>query len=91
MPLYQYECTSCDENFESLADYHDDLPCPECGAMTRKMPTCASFKIRGFRASNGYGAKFIDTPGKCPDTNDDIGHSFSSTKAEPIDTNLGNR
>jgi len=89
MPLYEYECPACEIKFEGLYKFDDSVPCIECGTTTNKVPTCASFKIRGFRESNGYGTKFIDTPGKNPETNDDIGHSFSSTKAVKVDTNLG--
>ena len=63
MPLYQYGCTSCEHTFEGLYKFQDDVPCEKCGAMTKKLPTNASFKIKGFRAENSYGRKFVDTPG----------------------------
>lgn len=36
MPLYDYRCTRCRRNFESLLDRWDSPapPCPHCGAAT---------------------------------------------------------
>ena len=91
MPLYNYACNNCEHEFEGLYKFEDDVPCPECGAMsTQKLPTCASFKIRGFREANGYGTGFIDMPGKNPDTGDEVGHTFSSKGGRAKDTHHGN-
>lgn len=34
MPIYEYRCTSCDEEFEELVSASADTspPCPSCGA-----------------------------------------------------------
>jgi putative FmdB family regulatory protein len=34
MPIYEYRCTSCDEEFEELVSASADAspPCPSCGA-----------------------------------------------------------
>jgi putative FmdB family regulatory protein len=33
MPLYEYECTSCGHEFETLVRTNDPAPsCPECGS-----------------------------------------------------------
>jgi len=35
MPIYEYECTKCDERFElrrSIADSDSEIRCPKCGA-----------------------------------------------------------
>jgi len=87
MPLYDYKCGSCGETFEGLYKFKDDVPCRKCGAMTKKLPTVASFKITGLRAANGYGLKYIDSPGCNPVTGETSGHSFSSSKVDvvPID------
>jgi putative FmdB family regulatory protein len=36
VPLYDYRCTTCRRNFESLLDRWDspEPPCPHCGAAT---------------------------------------------------------
>lgn len=90
MPIYQYECGSCHHSFEGLYKYEEDVPCNACGAMTTKVPTSAQFKIRGFRAANGYGGKFIDTPGVDQYTGRETGHSFSNDRGADIDHNATN-
>jgi putative FmdB family regulatory protein len=32
MPIYEYACPSCGNNFEELVFGNDDPPCPECGS-----------------------------------------------------------
>ena len=32
MPLYEYACPSCDQNFELLVRFGENPPCPECGS-----------------------------------------------------------
>ena len=35
MPIYEYQCTSCEERFEmrrSISDDDGDVRCPKCGA-----------------------------------------------------------
>jgi putative FmdB family regulatory protein len=35
MPIYEYQCTSCEEKYEmrrSISDNDDDIKCPKCGA-----------------------------------------------------------
>lgn len=82
MPLYDYECPACLHTFEGLYKFEDDVPCRNCGAQTYKLPTIASFKIKGFRAASGYGLNFIDTPSRNRETNETSGHTFSSSKVE---------
>jgi putative FmdB family regulatory protein len=93
MPIYQYGCPSCQHEFEGIYKFEEDVPCEKCGAMTKKVPTNASFKIKGFRAANRYGRDFIDTPGKDLTTGEESGYSYTSRTpvAEPIDHNQGNR
>jgi hypothetical protein len=46
--------------------------------------------MKGYRAENGYGGKFIDTPGKDPVTGTETGYSFTSNRGgETIDHNHG--
>jgi len=87
MPLYDYECGSCKNVFEGLYKFNEAVPCNKCGAMTTKLPTVASFKITGLRAANGYGLRYIDSPGRNPVTGETSGHSFSSSGVDtvPID------
>lgn len=89
MPVYGYECGSCGHQFDGIYRFEDDVPCEKCGAMTKKLPGAPSFKIKGFRAENGYGKKFIDTPGKDPVTGVETGYGFTSNRAGTIDHNAG--
>ena len=39
MPIYEYECKSCGENFElrrGMNDSDDDIRCPKCGTQGPK-------------------------------------------------------
>jgi len=51
MPLFEFVCTTCDQDFEELvrsANATDDVACPECGSsdIHKKISTFAS-KISG--------------------------------------------
>ena len=40
MPLYQYECNSCERQFDDLRKYDerdDPAECPECGHAARRV------------------------------------------------------
>jgi putative FmdB family regulatory protein len=91
MPLFDYECTSCGHVQELLvpSNLDTDIPCSKCGAQSKKLPSVASFKIKGLRAANGYGLKFMDTPGKDAKTQEESGYSYTSTKGNTIDHNQG--
>jgi len=39
MPVYEYRCMNCEENFEKLQNFSDsgkDVKCPCCGEMSSK-------------------------------------------------------
>ena len=42
MPLFDYECQNCSNEFEafrSLAEYDKPVPCPDCGGGSQKIMT----------------------------------------------------
>lgn len=85
MPLYQYQCANCGLEQERLVFASDSTGpmCEQCATQLTdemKLPTSASFKIKGLRASNGYGLKFQDTPGRSKVDDFETGYSFHSTK-----------
>jgi len=92
MPLYTYRCNSCGKDFEGLHKYDEMIPCQHCGAMStgKVIGGAPSFRIKGFRAQNSYGRKFIDTPGINPKTGEENGYSFTSNKGGTLDHNSGN-
>ena len=56
MPIYEYTCIKCDEEFECIVFSGDTVTCPECGTekVRRKMSAC-SFKSSG-SSSGDYSA-----------------------------------
>ena len=50
MPIYEYQCQSCQHELEALQKISDDplLDCPECGAATlKKKVSAAAFRLKG--------------------------------------------
>ena len=61
MPIFEYKCTVCQEEFEVLAIRSDELdvqelPCIECEAPAVKQMTIAAFTVNGANSANGYAA-----------------------------------
>jgi putative FmdB family regulatory protein len=54
MPIYEYQCKSCDSTFEKLVFKGDDesVKCPECGAENAKKLLSAASLMGG----SGLGA-----------------------------------
>ena len=50
MPIYGYECTSCDHRFDALQKMSDPklVDCPECGESSlRKQLSAPKFRLKG--------------------------------------------
>lgn len=49
MPMYEYRCTSCNNEFELRQKFSDPpaTHCPECGATVEKMISSTSFNLKG--------------------------------------------
>ena len=49
MPLYEYVCESCQNDFEKLVRLSDPVPpCPECGAEdVKKKISASAFSLKG--------------------------------------------
>jgi putative FmdB family regulatory protein len=61
MPIYEYQCDSCDHKFEEIQRMSDDklTICPECGeAALRKLISAAAFVLKG---SGWYETDFKDS------------------------------
>jgi len=56
MPIYEYSCSKCNDDFELLVFKNDEPACPKCGNkdLQKKMSAC------GF--SVGYKFKAASTP-----------------------------
>lgn len=49
MPLYEYACATCKNDFEKLVRLSDPVPpCPECGSTeVKKKISASSFALKG--------------------------------------------
>ncbi|MFH0844897.1 MAG: zinc ribbon domain-containing protein [Pseudomonadota bacterium] len=49
MPIYEYKCGKCDNDFETLVlGSDDDITCPEChGRKVKRMMSSCNFKSSG--------------------------------------------
>ncbi len=98
MPINDYECRECGLLNEFLtfpSDTPEDLirECEECGERIdlneeEPTPSAAAFKIKGLRAANGYGLKFMDTYGTSKTDGHESGYSFTG-KGGTADHNQG--
>jgi putative FmdB family regulatory protein len=49
MPLYEYQCESCEHRFEKIQKYTDPAPdaCPKCGGAVRKLASSPAIQFKG--------------------------------------------
>jgi putative FmdB family regulatory protein len=49
MPLYEYQCTACDERFERIQKFSDPPvdTCPSCGGKVRKLLSSPAIQFKG--------------------------------------------
>ena len=60
MPIYEFECSRCEDQFEELMRLSDPDPdCPACGAQVRKLISNTSFKLKG---SGWYATDYASPP-----------------------------
>lgn len=60
MPIYEYRCNSCNNQFELRQKFSDPLAdkCPKCGGTVHKLVSATSFSLKGAGwYGDGYGAK----------------------------------
>ncbi len=55
MPIYEYRCEQCDNDFETLVYGSQEVCCPKCGGPVHKLMSCCSFKSAAgdFKPSGG--------------------------------------
>lgn len=70
MPMYEYKCESCHQQFELRQKFSDPpaTECPACGGPVNKLISAASFALKGGGWYNeGYGsAAKSEAPATCP-------------------------
>lgn len=56
--LYEFECTECNEIYESLEDMNTHViacPNPDCKVgLAFRIMSCCNFRVTGYNAKNGY-------------------------------------
>ena len=70
MPLYEYQCKSCNNNFELRQKFSDPpaSACPACGGEVEKLISQSGFSLKGQGwYGDGYGgSKQAAAPAACP-------------------------
>lgn len=69
MPVYEYQCTACENQFELRQKFSDDpaKECPKCGGEVKKLISSAAFTLKGGGwYSEGYGAGSKSEAPACP-------------------------
>ena len=66
MPIYEYRCEACDDDFETLVFGSQDVTCPKCGGPVHKLMSCCSFKSAGGDFKTSAGSK--SSCGSCSST-----------------------
>jgi len=58
MPIYEYKCNDCDEEFEALVFRSDEtVPCPSCkGDHIKRLMSACGHKSGGSTDTGGYTA-----------------------------------
>jgi putative FmdB family regulatory protein len=49
MPLYDYKCISCDQQFEDIRQMHERFwsRCPRCNSLGLRLPSAPNFALKG--------------------------------------------
>jgi len=60
MPIYEYSCSKCGDDFELLVFKSDEPACPKCGSknLQKKMSSCGfsvGYKFKGASSPSGSG------------------------------------
>jgi len=70
MPVYEYQCTACDHQFELRQKFSDEpaKECPSCGGEVKKLISSTAFTLKGggwYAEGYGNGSKSPAAP-SCP-------------------------
>jgi putative FmdB family regulatory protein len=93
MPIYEYECTSCGDQFEAIQGFSDKplKKCEKCGGRLHKLVSECSFQLKGsgWYVTDYGGKKGADKPkskngGKPADKGKDKSQTKTETKPETV-------
>ena len=87
MPIYEYQCPACGENFEKLVKVRADAPpCPECGATdVVKKVSASGFILKGggwYKDHYGLKSSKSDSSSSDSSSSDSSASSSDSSKGE---------
>lgn len=69
MPVYEYQCSACENRFELRQKFSDEpaRECPECGGDVRKLISSTAFTLKGGGwHAEGYGSGSKSEAPSCP-------------------------
>ena len=69
MPVYEYQCQACSNQFELRQKFSDEpaKECPKCGGEVRKLISNTAFALKGGGwYAEGYGASKSAEAPACP-------------------------
>ena len=69
MPVYEYQCNSCNDRFELRRKFSDEpvKECPKCGGEVTKLISSTAFTLKGGGwHAEGYGKKKSAEAPACP-------------------------
>lgn len=69
MPVYEYQCSSCNHRFERRQKFSDPplSDCPECGGDVRKLISSTAFSLKGGGwYSEGYSSSSAKPSSEAP-------------------------
>lgn len=95
MPLYEYQCESCEHRFEKIQKYTDPAPdaCPKCGGAVRKLASSPAIQFKGtgwyitdYAKKSGAPASESKSGGESSGGSESKGESKSESKSETATT-----
>jgi len=57
MPLYEFECKSCEYKFELIQGYNVSAKCPKCGAIAKRLISVVNHTF-GWRPTDRSNERF---------------------------------
>jgi putative FmdB family regulatory protein len=85
MPLYEYQCESCEHRFERIQKFSDPPieTCPSCGGRVKKLPSSPAIQFKGSGwYITDYAKKSASGEGKPSSAGKESGEGGSSAAAE---------
>lgn len=56
--LFEFRCKKCEKVTEAIVKSDiEEIECPKCGSMAKRIISTPHFHIHGFNAANGYSNK----------------------------------